>query len=211
MFRLPEPYSEVEDHPAELAEELSIGFLLLLETLPPADRVSYVLREGFDYSFAEIAEVLNISAATARQRAHRARRRLREAARGPLSTPADEQRKLLESLMIAVSAGDADALVSLMSEDVVAYTDGGGVVSAAIRPVTGRERVAQIILHLVAKAEAEAPLDVEFVRLNDGWGLLASQAGQLHSTVQVAGDAGRLSRFYVMRNPNKLAHLARDG
>lgn len=203
---LPDPVV-AEDQTVELAEELSIGFMRLLETLTPAERVSYVLREGFDYSFADIASVLEISEANARQRAARARKRLMGSEDFERHTPDDEQRALLEALLAAVANRDTDALVDLMSENAVVYTDGGGVVSAAVRPVTGPRRIAQVTLHLAQKAAAQEPLVTEFARVNGGWGLLMLQGGAVHSVIQVEGADGKVERVYVVRNPNKLAHL----
>ncbi|MGI9328017.1 MAG: sigma-70 family RNA polymerase sigma factor [Pseudomonadales bacterium] len=203
---LPEPFVDNEAHTAELAQDLSIGFILLLETLSPAERVVYVLREGFEFTFTEIADLLDISAAAARQRAHRATVRLKQQPRVP-PTPAKTQKSLLDALMLRMAAGDVQGLIDLMSEDAVAYTDGGGVVSAAIRPVTGRERIVQVAMHLVNKASAAGPLEPSYEPMNGGWAVVVRQNGEVFYCMMVDGTARRVSNFYVIRNPNKLSRL----
>jgi len=203
---LPEPFTEpaVGDDAelAEMAEQLSIGFLLMLERLTPAERVAFVLREGFDFSFAEIASLLDVTPANARQRAHRARKRLAEVS-VPVQRP-QQQKQLLERLVECVARGDVDGLVGLMSEDVIAYSDGGGVVSAAIVPVHGAARIAQVFMHLARKAQAQGPLRFELQRMNGGWGLLIKEGDELNSCLQLEAGQGLIRRLYVMRNPEKL-------
>lgn len=190
---------------AALAEQLGIGFMLLLERLSPGERAVFVLREGFDYSYDEIAGLVGASAAACRQRHRRAKARL--AGEAGHQTPLAEQRVLLDRLLLAVAARDTDALVSMFSEESVMLSDGGGVVSAAIRPITGRERIAQVIMHLTGKPDAEA-LQMRHIRANGGMALLLHDAGEVHSCIQVEGSAGVVQRLYVMRNPEKMRHLA---
>ncbi|TDJ31777.1 MAG: hypothetical protein E2O59_00185 [Gammaproteobacteria bacterium] len=128
----------------------------------------------------------------------------------PLPTdqiPLAEQKKLLDKLILAVAEEDLHALVSLFSDDAVAYTDGGGIVSAAIRPITGPQRIAQVMLHLARRAEIEGAISYREVALNGGVGLLIHQNGELHSCVQLDGEEGYITRLYVMRNPEKLAGM----
>lgn len=203
---LPDPIEDDNSELAGLAEQLSMGFMLLLERLSPAERIVYVLREGFDFTFDEIAGLLNISSANARQRASRARARMRQEGPAPASVPG-EQKVMLETLVLRVAEGDVDGLVALMADDVVAYTDGGGVASAAIRPVYGPARIAQVMLHLAQKVESEGDLAFEFLRLNGGMGMVVRQNDEVHSCFQVAICDGRISHIYVTRHPGKLAHL----
>ena len=205
---LPEPLptqSTDAEALAEFADELSLGFVLMLERLSPAERVVFLLRDGFDYAFAEIGELIGVSAAACRQRYRRARSNLNNAKR--FATPPDEQRALLDRLLLAVAEEDLAALVRMFSEDSVVLTDGGGIVSAAVRPVIGRERIAGVLLHLSRKAFAEGDMSYEFIELNGGVGLLLRQHGHLHSCFQVEGTGGVVKRLFVSRNPEKLAHL----
>jgi RNA polymerase sigma-70 factor (ECF subfamily) len=205
---LPEPLptqSAGAEDLAELADELSLGFVLMLERLSPAERVVFVLREGFDYSFEEIGDCIGANAAACRQRYRRARSKLHNEKR--FNTPASEQRVLLDKLLMAVAEEDVGALVAMFSEETVVFADGGGIVSAAIRPVTGPRRIAQVIVHLASKAGAEGEMTHEFIELNGGVGLLMRQDGALHSCIQLESAGGVVTRLYVSRNPEKLEHL----
>ena len=148
---LPEPVA-TEGDPllgAERAEALSLAVLLLLERLTPAERAAYVLREAFDYSFREIAAVLEVSEANARQLATRARAHL-DRERGTVVSDAERDR-LLAALTVAVQSGDLAALEAVLTDDVVSLSDGGGVVSAARNPVVGRSNVARFVVGLIEK------------------------------------------------------------
>jgi RNA polymerase sigma-70 factor (ECF subfamily) len=205
---LPEPLLTESDSPAELtelAENLSLGLLLMLERLSPAERAVFVLREGFDLPFADIGELVDATPANCRQRYRRARRSLAGAPERVAS--ADAQRELLDRLMVAVAERDLGRLVALFSEDAAVYADGGGVVSAAIRPVTDPARIAQVLLHLSAKAQREGGVEIERVYLNGSPGLILHQHGTLHSTMQIDCRDGRITNLYVMRNPHKLERL----
>ncbi len=200
------------DAAVELAESLSMGLLLVLERLSAAERVVYVLREGFDLPFEDIATLVEASPAACRQRYRRARRHLHvdagpPATRPGLPAPPAETRALLERLLAAVAERDTERVASLFAEDAVAYADGGGVVSAAIRPVTDPARIARVIVHLAEKADQQGGMEIRWVELNAGPALLIEQGGQLHSSLQMDVAGGLIRRLYVMRNPAKLAHL----
>ena len=204
---LPEPIATPDPaEPLELAEQLSLGFVLMLERLNPGERVVFVLREGFDFSFAEIADLLEVNEAACRQRFKRARSHLHGEQR--FTTSATEQRELLENLLAAVQSGEAKNIIDLLSDGAVVLTDGGGVVSAAVAPVTDPQRIAQVTLFLAQKAEDDGELTFKYSHLNMGIGLVVYQAGALHSCVMVDGHDGRIDRIYVMRNPHKLERLA---
>jgi RNA polymerase sigma-70 factor (TIGR02957 family) len=143
---LPEPVDTHSDPAlgAERGEALGLAVLLLLEKLTPTERAAYVLREAFDYSHREIADVLQIEEENARQLVSRARKHIATQRRAPVSS--EEQRRLLEAFIEAAQKGDLAILEDLFSEDVVSYSDGGGIVRTAARaPVYGRERVAKFI------------------------------------------------------------------
>ena len=143
---LPEPVDTRSDPGlgAERGEALGFAILLLLEKLTPTERAAYVLREAFDYSHREIADVLQIEEGNARQLVSRARKHIATERRAPVSS--GEQRRLLEAFIEAAQKGDLASLEDLFAEDVVSYSDGGGIVRTAARaPVSGRERVAKFI------------------------------------------------------------------
>jgi len=144
---LPEPVDTSSDPRigAERGEALKLAVLMLLEKLSPTERAAYVLREAFDYSYREIADILQMEEANARQLVTRARKHVVEGRRTSVSP--GEQRRLLEAFVTAAQNGDMAALEALFAEDVVSYSDGGGLVRAA-GPVSGRKRVAAFVAAL---------------------------------------------------------------
>lgn len=193
---------------AELAEQLGMGLMLMLERLSPVERAVFVLREGFDLGFDDIGAMLDSTPASCRQRYRRAKTHLAGGQDRGYAGPPEQQRQLLESLLGAVAARDMPALVALFAEDCIAYADGGGVVSAAIIPVTDPERIARVTLHVVEKLVAEGEVDIRWTTLNGNPGLLIWQGAALVATVQLETAGDRIRRVYIVRNPEKLAHLA---
>jgi DNA-binding CsgD family transcriptional regulator len=128
---LPEPVDTSGDPGvgAERGEALKLAVLLLLEKLSPTERAAYVLREAFDYSYRQIADILQMEEANVRQLVSRARKHIADGRRTSVSS--GEQRRLLEAVIAAAQKGDMAALEGLLAEDVVSYSDGGGLVRAA--------------------------------------------------------------------------------
>ena len=145
---LPEPVDTSADPGmgAERGEALKLAVLLLLEKLSPTERAAYILREAFDYPYDQIASILQMEETNVRQLASRARKHVADGRRASVS-PGD-QRRLLEAFIAAAQNGDMAALEGLFAEDVVSYSDGGGLVRAAGVPVSGRKRVATFIAAL---------------------------------------------------------------
>ena len=114
---------------------------------------------------------------------------------------------MLEQLLAAIAANDFEATASLFHEDCVAYADGGGVVSAAIRPVTDPERIARVTLHIARKLADDGQLQFDWQAMNGGVGLLVKVDDALESTVQVEVLGDQIVRLYIVRNPDKLTHL----
>lgn len=142
---LPEPVDTRADPGvgAQRGEALELAVLLLLERLAPTERAAYILREAFDYPYDEIGEILKVSEANARQLVTRARQHIAEGRRRRVD--AVEQRRLLDTFIAAAQRGELASLEALFASDVVSYSDGGGLVRAAGRPIIGRERVAKFI------------------------------------------------------------------
>ncbi|HEY4088292.1 MAG TPA: sigma-70 family RNA polymerase sigma factor [Bryobacteraceae bacterium] len=128
---------------AERGEALELAVLLLLERLVPTERAAYILREAFDYPYKEIGEVLKVSEANARQLVTRARTHIADGRRRRVD--AAEQRRLLDTFISAAQKGDLARLETLFADDIVSWSDGGGVVRAAGKPITGREPVVRFI------------------------------------------------------------------
>lgn len=202
---LPEPVVDEDggESLAELAEDLSTALLVMLERLSPSERAVYVLREGFDLSFREIAATLALSEESARQRMRRARQSIVGAKR--YRAPIQQQRHALTALMAAVAGGDVDAVCSLLAPDAVAFTDGGGVVSAAIAPVVGPARIATVATHLFQKLVSEGEFEVSAVSVGGEPGLRICQDGRVHSLFTLAlTREGLVRQLFVVRNPEKL-------
>jgi RNA polymerase sigma-70 factor (TIGR02957 family) len=203
---LPEPLLTSPDvaEDAELAESVSIAMLMVLETLGPAERAVFVLHEVFETPYAEVAEVAEVvgkTPATVRQIAHRAREHV--AARRPrMQVDRAQQVATLERFMAAVSSGDLQGLVEVLAPDVVLIADGGGLVQAARKPITGVETVAAFLVRL-----AELPdLVATTAWLNGMPGARVDVGGEVTAVSLVVED-GRIIRIYAMRNPHKLGWL----
>jgi RNA polymerase sigma-70 factor (ECF subfamily) len=199
---LPEPVDTTNDPllGAERAESVSFAVLLLLERLSPAERAAYVLHEAFDYPFRDIAQVLETSEANARQLASRARAHL-AMERGAIVSEAERER-LLSAILAAANAGDLDGLESMLAEDVMAVSDGGGVVSAARRPVVGRDKVARFIVGSAQKGASKFQLVASSV--NGETAMLGVRDGKVEGLFTVDVTAEGLTRLLIVLNPEKL-------
>jgi RNA polymerase sigma factor (sigma-70 family) len=183
-----------------LDESVNMAFLVVLESMTPAERVAFILHDVFRYSFAEVAEVVGRTPAACRQLASSARRRIR-ASQAP-ATPTAEQAGVVKNFKQAWEAKDIDALIGLLDPDATAIADGGGLVSAALRPIEGGEQIARYLVGLLR----QAPSNVAFLeRTVNGQPGLVAQLDSITEAVyafDVAG--GRIKHLWVVRNPNKL-------
>jgi RNA polymerase sigma-70 factor (TIGR02957 family) len=201
---LPEPLATSPDVAAdvELAESLSIAMLTVLETLGPAERAVFVLRDVFETPYDEIAEAVGKSPAAVRQIAHRARDHVAaRRPRTPVSTT--EQQEAVDRFLAAVRHGDLQALLDVLAPDVVAVADGGGVAPAARRPIQGAERVARLLIGGLRSLDFEA----KSVWLNGSPATRIDIGGQVTAAVSLAVENGRITRIYAISNPDKLARL----
>jgi RNA polymerase sigma-70 factor (ECF subfamily) len=202
---LPEPLLTVPDaaQDVELAESVSIAMLTVLETLGPVERAVFVLREVFDVPYDEIAEAVGKSAAAVRQIAHRAREHV--AARRPrMSVSRAEQQTAVERFRAALTTGDLQGLLDVLAPDVVLVADGGGVVPAAIRPVSGAKTVARLLSGFSAHAPGAR---VGTTWLNGAPALRIDPAGEFDTAISLTVEGGRITRIYAIRNPHKLSRL----
>jgi RNA polymerase sigma-70 factor (ECF subfamily) len=179
-----------------------MAMLTVLETLGPAERAVFVLREVFDTPYDEIAEAVGKSPAAVRQIAHRAREHV--AARRPrVSVTATEQKETLDRFLAAIRHGDLQGLLDVLAPDVVVLADGGGVVPAARRPVQGAERVASLLIRGLRTVDFEAAA----VWLNGSPAIRIDARTAFNAAVSVAVEDGRITHIYVVANPQKLARL----
>jgi RNA polymerase sigma-70 factor, ECF subfamily len=205
---LPEPIDTTADPTlgAERAEALEFAVLILLEKLSPNERASYVLREAFDYSYSDIADILQLTEANTRQLVTRARKHIANGRRAQVS-PA-EHRRFLDAFLSAVQTGDLTALKGIFVEHVVSVTDGGGMAGAARVPVVGRERVAKYIAALRSHFWAKAIFST--MQLNaQSYGLIARD-GVAIALVTVDASPQGIDQVLWIRNPAKLAAISKS-
>ncbi|HEU5472579.1 MAG TPA: RNA polymerase sigma-70 factor [Actinophytocola sp.] len=204
---LPEPLLTSPDvaDDVELAESVSIAMLTVLQTLGPAERAVFVLREVFDVPYEEIAEAVGKSSSAVRQIAHRARQHV--AARRPrMAVSRTEQQQVVERFLAALTTGDVQGLLDVLAPDVVLVADGGGLAPAALRPVEGSDRV----LALLSRFARVAPrAQVATMLINGAVAARIGPAGELFDTaVAFVIEDGRITRLYAIRNPHKLERLS---
>jgi RNA polymerase sigma-70 factor (ECF subfamily) len=200
---LPEPV--YTDEATIDRDSVAMAFLVVLETLSPEERAVYVLHELFDYTHSELAELLHKTEPACRQMLRRAHQRV--AARQPRYAISDDDRvRLVGQLIAACRAGDATAVRALLTEDAIAWADGGGKAAAARRPVEGAERVARYLVGLAKKGAAGNT--AEIAELNGAPAMLIRRAGVVVTAMilELAPD-GRIGRIQFVRNPDKLTHL----
>jgi RNA polymerase sigma-70 factor (ECF subfamily) len=187
-----------------LNESLSLALLTLLEKLNPVERAVFLLREVFEYDFAEIATMVGKSEAACRQALHRARQFINaESVR--FSSTAEEHRVIFGQFMQACLAGDLDELLATLSADVSAWADGGGKAKAATRPIFGREGVAALLLGLLRRMPPDAQL--ELAEINGRLGILVRQAGAVVVVMSADVAQGKITALRFIRNPDKLRRL----
>jgi RNA polymerase sigma-70 factor (TIGR02957 family) len=200
---LPEPVltsPELADD-VELAESVSIAMLTVLETLGPAERAVFVLREVFDTPYDEIAAVVGKTPAAVRQIAHRARAYV--AARRPrMQVDRAAHHAVIEKFVAAISAGDVQGLMDVLAPDVVVIADGGGVVPAARTPIAGAEKAAR----LLARAPEAPGFAASIAWINATVGV-RFDFDAATAAVSLVVEAGRISRIFAIVNPHKLGSL----
>ncbi|HEY1709718.1 MAG TPA: RNA polymerase sigma factor SigJ [Rhizomicrobium sp.] len=192
---------------AELASDLSLALLHVLERLTPEERAALILHDAFDSDYADIAAVLNKTEAACRKLVSRARERVK--ADRPRHTVSGEQhRALLTRFMAAAATHDASVITPLLANDVVLYSDGGGKVAAALNPIFGADKVARFTAGVIRKFWSTGNLAGEIAEVNGTPGLLLREAGTIHSVITVDIDGDAISAIYFVRNPDKLERLA---
>jgi RNA polymerase sigma-70 factor (TIGR02957 family) len=209
---LPEPVpTEAIDTVEDVAarhESVTMAFLVLLETLSPAERAAFLLREVFDGDYADVAKVLDTSPAGARQLVHRAKERISEA-RPRFDVTPERQHEIVERFFEAITKGDTSKLEQYLAADVLYTADGGGKVAAARRPVFGRDAVGMLMISLAKKAAAEAgQWDVRLAGINGETALVNYHRGNLDSVFVCSTDGDRIVAIRAIRNPDKLQWLA---
>jgi RNA polymerase sigma-70 factor, ECF subfamily len=188
----------------ELAESVTFGFLRMLETLAPLERVVFLMSDVFDVPFPEISRAVDRSPEACRQISSRARRRLREGT--TRHAVPDDAESVVGELLEALTAGDVDRVLSLLAEDAVLVSDGGPQAYAARRPVVGRERVARLLVN-IARRLTSTDVTIESAVVNGEPGVVVTRAGRRYVTLTAHVDNGAIAALYSVVNPDKLAAL----
>lgn len=183
-----------------LDESVSMALMIVLESMTPAQRVAFVLHDVFRYTFDEVAEVLGRSPEASRQLASSARRSIERARRQPVD--AERRAAVIRSVKAALESGDIPALLGLLDPDAVAIGDGGGLATAAPRPVHGADRIVKL---LQAGGAIGRAITVEEDEVNGEPGLVMRQDGRAVAVMTFSfNQEGRIDRVWGMRNPEKL-------
>ncbi|TQM14288.1 RNA polymerase sigma factor SigJ [Pseudonocardia kunmingensis] len=182
-----------------LDESVTMAFLVVLDAMTPAERVAFVLHDVFRYPFAEVAEIVGRTPAACRQLASSARRRIR-AAQAP-AAPASRQAAVVRSFKQAWEAGDIDALIGLLDPDVRATADGGGLVSTALHPIEGAERIVRSLVRLAGRLRDQTILERT---VNGRPGLVVQRDGVTVTVAAFQVEGDRITRIWAVRNPDKL-------
>lgn len=204
---LPEPLIEpLTEDPVERAEEVSVAFLLALERLSPLERAVFLLHDVFDQDYAQVAQTLGRTEAAVRQLASRARGHVQDA-RPRFSVDESRAKELAEAFMIATADADYGRLASLLTEDAIMVTDGGGKRPAALRVLVGRDDIIGLFEGIRWRAGFPKQGSFEAVRVNGAPGLLLHLPDGPETMAFEHGADGRIAAIYAMRNPEKLAHV----
>ncbi len=208
---LPEPLVTAErdaGSDVELAEDVSLAMLVVLETLSPLERAVFVLKEVFGFSFGEIAGMLDRSEPAVRQVGRRARSHV-QARRPRYDAPADTRRRVTDEFLAACVGGDLNRMMELLAPDVTAWTDGGGKIRAALRPLHGADKVARWLLGVLRRPLPD--VGVHSVLVNGEPGLLVTSGGAPDDVIVADLDPdNRIAAIRLIRNPDKLRHIARQ-
>ncbi|MGH2494129.1 MAG: RNA polymerase sigma-70 factor [Ktedonobacteraceae bacterium] len=208
LTSLPElPEGESPEEQYEQRESISLAFLVLLETLTPPERAVFLLHEAFDYSFTEIAEIIEKTPEHCRQLFHRAKSHIAEK-RHRFSVSPAHQRQLTESFVVACKSGNLATLTKLLASDVTAWADGGGKVRASLYPISGQDIVAKRFLSLIRRVPADNVLFIE--EINGAPAILSWSDGHLNwvQTLDIRDNV--IVGLHSLLNPDKLAFLQRQ-
>jgi RNA polymerase sigma-70 factor (ECF subfamily) len=209
---LPEPQITAaadEQDPAYITlqkEEVSYALLVLLEKLTPSERAVFVLRDIFDYEYADLASMLDKTEVNCRKIYSRAAAKMNGESAGASLSNMDTE-PLVHSFIQAAHTGSFDAFIGMLTEDAVLLSDGGGKVRAAIRPITGRLRVHSFLQGIYGRGSLGGSW--EMVRMNGQAGLVCKMDGKVEWVLMFGRNEEQtgFNRVYLIRNPDKLSHV----
>lgn len=206
---LPEPIlTQQTPDPAktlELADTLSTAFLMVLETLSPLERAVFLLREVFDYDYDEVGRIVNKSPTNCRQIVRRAKQHL-AAQRPRFDVALPHREKITEQFLQACNVGDLQGLIELLSEDITLWSDGGGKVTAALKPLHGAVKIAKFLLAIRSKKPANSVAQI--AKVNGQPSIIHYVENHLYYVMTFDFAAAGIQSIFIVVNPDKLRHLA---
>jgi len=199
----PDPFEPATQ--AELAQDISMAMMLVLERCSPAERAALLLHDVLDQSFDEVAVTLNRSVPACRKLASRARQRVRENYQRQLIDSTESER-FTQTFLAAIQSGDIEQISDLLAEQAILTTDGGGKKSATLRPIYGRDKIVRFFVGIVGKSGPPRSIALETLNGEPGFVIVESDGG-LQTWNLTWNESGEVTAIYLMRNPDKLAHF----
>jgi RNA polymerase sigma-70 factor, ECF subfamily len=206
---LPEPVVDEAldaDSACELAQDLSVALMLVLERLSPLERASFLLHDVFGLDFAEVARALRREEAACRQLAARACAHIEEA-RPRFPASREQGARLAAAFAVAAQKGDVAALTQLLADDAVLYSDGGGKRAAALNPIYGADKILRFLGGIMRKNAALSSMQGRPATVNGLAGFVLREEDGAIDTLAFEHDGSRIVAIYVVRNPEKLRHV----
>ncbi|MCM3626952.1 RNA polymerase sigma-70 factor [Paenibacillus glycanilyticus] len=206
---LPEPIAQYYDDSLEEVvrhDLLSYAMLALLERLSPSERAVFVLREALGFDYPAIAELTGKSEQNCRKLMSRSRAKM-GIAEEELQAGGSIEQAWINRFVTALSEGEVDTVLSMLAEDVVLISDGGGKISAAVRPIQTRERVAQFLLGIFRKPQWAGSMTFEMRQINGEPAFVFLQEGEVDSVAFLERREGMLQQLFIVRNPDKLKRV----
>jgi RNA polymerase sigma factor (sigma-70 family) len=208
---LPEPLSDANEDSMESVfrdEKLSYGILVLLERLTPTERVVFVLREAFGFDYQEIAKLIEKTEVNCRKLFSRARAKMKITPIEHISDFEAVSQELINNFLTALKNGDTDQMITVLDKNAVLISDGGGKVTAAVKPIETRELVAQFLLGPVRNASLiEGISHIEISPINGQTAFILRSSEGIHTVGMFHVERNKISNVYIVRNPDKLKHL----
>lgn len=193
----------------ELAESLSMAMLVVLDRLTPVQRAVFILREVFDYDYASVAEMINKSESHCRKIAQRARDHIHEN-KPRFDSNAPKKHKLVTTFINAVQDGDLSEIESMLAEEAILYSDGGGKVTAARKPIYGSAKIGKFMVGIQKKGTEDTEWRLEFREVNGEPGMLIWVEDNVYNVWSFHIENDKIHSIYVVLNPEKLEHLKRS-
>ncbi len=211
IYKIPQQCSEPHNDPAlqlEMSQNLSTAFMLMLERLSPLERAVFVLRQGFDLNYQEIATSVDQSADYCRQLYRRAQKHIGHD-KDRFETTEQQHREIFSQFLASLANADITGIKNLLAEDAIAFSDGGGKAIAALRPIYGRDKVTRLFIGL--NKNFIPTTSTRFCLIDQLPGIILYQGDTAVSTLSAYIDGGAIKAFYITRNPDKLRHLSAKG